>query len=89
MTYAHGIPYRLTLTGCRESPHVLGWEPMCFAARLDTDHLVNTVLPGMKHCCMVFTADRAFRLVPPLFCKGLFLWLFQNNALFKYLRDNK
>lgn len=57
------------------------------AARLDADHVVNTVLPRMKHCLVAFTADPASRLVPPLLCKGLLLWLFQNNALFKYLTD--
>lgn len=66
----------------------LARSPSVSAAGLDADHLVNTVLLGLKHCPVAFTADRALRLVPLLLRKGLFLWLFQNNALFKYLTDN-
>lgn len=67
----------------------LAESPSVCAARLDADHLVITILLGMKRYPVAFSADRAFRLVPLLLCKGLFLWLFQNNVLFKYLTDNK
>lgn len=49
---------------------LLAKSPSVSAARMDADHLVNTLVLGMKHCPVAFTADRAFRLVLPLYGKG-------------------